>query len=202
MNRLGYKRDCCCGLSVAGANILIALFYFISIIPDVIYDGTFLIPILDFICGILLISGVIFKSYRIFIIVIFTQTLWMIIDLYLIIFLTVTLTCNEVDPHSDIVHASNASIIATSLTLSILLILISVYFLNIYISMVRILQAGGSGWEHKNFEEIKQDQLEMDIYKQEIENGKQYMYNKKRTTKEKDEITVLDTIDSVNDQMA
>ncbi|VWU53224.1 conserved membrane protein, unknown function, partial [Hepatocystis sp. ex Piliocolobus tephrosceles] len=166
MVRLGYKRECCCCLSLAEANILIACLYILITLPHLINlknsqdKETIMMPILEFIYAILLLLGVIFKNYLAFIIVIVDQLLWMIMSIFISIMYVLESISNDRSNKIDKSILSPAVIITIATIFSILIISISVYFINIYISMVRILKAGGSGWEHKNFEQIENEKHE------------------------------------------
>ncbi|VWU52202.1 conserved membrane protein, unknown function, partial [Hepatocystis sp. ex Piliocolobus tephrosceles] len=180
MTKLGYKRDCCCCLSLAEANLLIACLLYVSFIYNCLHNSTSVVTFLYFVYGTILILGVIFKSCIIFIMVILTQALWVTTFIYLLILEVILSFRNEKNTQVDKIRTTiPVKILVVTLILCILIIWINVHCLNIYISMIRTLKVGGSGWEHKNFEEIKHKQREIENAQQEIDNEKQAINNNK-----------------------
>ncbi|VWU52203.1 conserved membrane protein, unknown function [Hepatocystis sp. ex Piliocolobus tephrosceles] len=164
MVRLGYKRDGFCCLSVAGANIYIAVWSLISLIPFLILHkkdkGT---PILDVFYGVSLICGVIFRKAILFMAAIVFESFMLVNVLIVLIYETIKAVNDKTAFFNYGENISSTSLI-TGVTFScILVIVVTLYFINMNISMLNILKAGGTGWEHKNFEEIEQEKQAKEI---------------------------------------
>ncbi|SBS82771.1 conserved Plasmodium protein, unknown function [Plasmodium ovale] len=165
------KLDKCCCFPLAGGCIVGAVFHFLLCLSvafssqaeykvwNVASNATL---------GCLITLGLILKNYIIFYIVaVFVAFL---VGSHIIAFIFCIISFFG---HSEI---STQNKVITTLTV-FTTILITLLFLNIYLSISRVLKAGGSGWEYKNYMEIENDKEKEKKSKEKEENLANNDYN-------------------------
>ncbi|CXI74519.1 conserved Plasmodium protein, unknown function [Plasmodium berghei] len=149
MGRLGEMSNCCC-LPLGGGCILSAVIIFFRFLGFFMEKNS-TIKIINIILYAVLCSfimlGIIFKNFIIFYIV--TALIIMYIIDIIIIFFVILVSYLSIGNN---LNFTPIAIVLFTLFTSMLIMLL---FLNIFLSMANVLKEGGTGWENKNYKQIR-----------------------------------------------
>ncbi|KJP86024.1 hypothetical protein AK88_04355 [Plasmodium fragile] len=151
MLRLGKMSKCCCFPLAGGCiiGIMIHIGFCISAIFSHGQEYKILLIITNAVLAALLILGLTLKSSIIFCIA--AISVGFILANYLVSFILIFISLFIKDKYTL------ESKIFTTVIVFIMLFTTTVFF-NIYLSTCKVLKAGGTGWEFKNYMEIESDQ--------------------------------------------
>ncbi|GAW80538.1 hypothetical protein, conserved [Plasmodium gonderi] len=145
------KMDRCCCFPLAGGCIA-AIMIHTGFCVSAIFSHTAEYRMLSIICNALLacllIFGLVIKNFIIFYVVaVFVSFL---VGTYIVafVFIFISFFVRDGIPLEGKIFTA---------VIIFLMIFISAFFLNIYISMSKVLKAGGTGWEFKNYLELESE---------------------------------------------
>ncbi|SBT76684.1 conserved Plasmodium protein, unknown function [Plasmodium ovale] len=141
-------------LPLGGGCIIAAVFHFISCLLAIFSDETehkTLIISLNVVLGFFIILGLVLRNFIIFYFVAVFLTCTMICNMIILVFLILVVFSNSPVSIQKRVFATFVVFVT---------IFFELLFLNLYMSIIKVYKAGGTGWEHKNYIEIKNEKTE------------------------------------------
>ncbi|SCP04105.1 conserved Plasmodium protein, unknown function [Plasmodium ovale] len=141
-------------LPLGGGCIVAAVFHFISCLLVIFSDETehkALVISLSAILGFFIILGLVLRNFIIFYVVVVFLSCTLLYNMTILVFLILFVFSNSP------VSIQKRVFVTFSVFVTILFELL---FLNLYMSIINVYKAGGTGWEHKNYMEIKNEKTE------------------------------------------
>ncbi|SCN61861.1 conserved Plasmodium protein, unknown function [Plasmodium chabaudi chabaudi] len=155
MPRIGELSNCCC-LPLGGACIFSAVIILIRFLGFFLENDDTMKTINIVLYAILfgcILMGLLLKNF----IILYIVTALMVIYVVDMIIAFVLILLRALSPDSPYTSTNIVFVLFTIFTSMIVMLL----FLNIFLSMANVLKEGGTGWENKNYKQIRAEKEEI-----------------------------------------